>query len=228
MKAMSAHFHLPLFDYNDEPPPQTQLGLGIIDIWSRPQEEAESPATTQPVVETTNVPNSSKTAVISDDALTLVDRIWASRPAKVTISSESIMALSKRDAQSLLDCLQKVCKAPLTAHLDRLNLLQHLDNTRVHYPAHPQTSAPQRSEAESRRRTIRLLIRLSKRYGVLPSNLYVENIICRDKIDPACHGGFADIFLGEMDGTKVAVKRLRTYVLTPRDREELHKVWPLL
>jgi hypothetical protein len=139
------------------------------------------------------------------------------------------MALSNPDAQSLLDCLQKVCKAPLTdTSLIGLILFQHLDDTRVYYLVHSQTPAPQRSEAESRRRIIRLLIRLSKRYGVLPSNLYVENVVCRDKIDPVCHGGFADIFLGEMGGTKVAVKRLRTYVLTPRDREELHKVWPLL
>jgi hypothetical protein len=67
-------------------------------------------------------------------------------------------------------------------------------------------------------------MRLCKRYELLPRMLYVKNVACPDKIDPAFRGGYADIFRGTLKGRAVALKRLRTYALQPVDRDIMHDV----
>lgn len=54
----------------------------------------------------------------------------------------------------------------------------------------------------------RLLVKLSKTAGVLPTSMFLKGVECRDR-DTVAGGGFADIFHASYQAQEVALKRLR-------------------
>ena len=56
----------------------------------------------------------------------------------------------------------------------------------------------------------RLLIGLSRRAQVLPSQLYVRGVYCENR-EMVAWGGYGDIFRGLFQGEEVALKRLRVF-----------------
>ncbi|THH32824.1 hypothetical protein EUX98_g1317 [Antrodiella citrinella] len=69
----------------------------------------------------------------------------------------------------------------------------------------------------------RLLIKLSKASGVLPSHLFLDEIRCFNR-DPVAGGGFADICRGTYYAQPVALKRLRVFK-TNEDLEKARKAF---
>jgi hypothetical protein len=63
----------------------------------------------------------------------------------------------------------------------------------------------------SRKNLYRFLIRLTHEFDCLPSTLLLRDIQVLSQ-NPACGGGFSDIFLGIHDGRKVALKRFRVFI----------------
>jgi len=68
-----------------------------------------------------------------------------------------------------------------------------------------------------RRRIHRLLVKLSLKYNVLPASLFLHGVKFSGE---ECHssGSFADIYLGELDGSQVALKRLRMFQMVDESR----------
>lgn len=64
-----------------------------------------------------------------------------------------------------------------------------------------------------------LLIRLARASDKLPHSLFVTGVIC-DSRSPVCTGGFADVYVGQYKGKKVALKRLRFFSLSTKEEQE--------
>ena len=57
----------------------------------------------------------------------------------------------------------------------------------------------------------RLLKSLSKESDIVPQNLYLNGVLCPDKINPVAVGSFASVFHGKYSGKLVALKRVRIF-----------------
>ncbi|KAJ3490023.1 hypothetical protein NLI96_g1716 [Meripilus lineatus] len=81
----------------------------------------------------------------------------------------------------------------------------------------------------------RSISRLSERTRKMPSGLVIEGVILSDNF-PWYSGAFGDVFVGELDGKKVAIKRMRVHQQqTPEERDYINKnlcrevlMWSLL
>ncbi|KAK7696378.1 hypothetical protein QCA50_001032 [Cerrena zonata] len=76
---------------------------------------------------------------------------------------------------------------------------------------HSLNASHSRATAPYRLSLRRLLLRLSKESGVIPSSLFLQGITCTDKDIPYGNGQFAEVFQARHNGQKVALKRLRVY-----------------
>ena len=69
-----------------------------------------------------------------------------------------------------------------------------------------------------RQRIHRLLVKLSLKYNILPASLFIRGV----KFSGGeCHGSgsFADIFLADLDGVRVALKRLRMFQMIDESKK---------
>ena len=70
-------------------------------------------------------------------------------------------------------------------------------------------------ERERNHRLRRLLLKLSKETGILPTVLFLTDVVPESTENRADWGGYADIYKATLDGQSVALKRLRNF---SRDR----------
>ena len=56
----------------------------------------------------------------------------------------------------------------------------------------------------------RILLGLSRKTHLLPTSLFVEGVLCKDK-HAIAGGGYADIYRARYQGRDVALKRFRTF-----------------
>ncbi|PFH49140.1 hypothetical protein AMATHDRAFT_5177 [Amanita thiersii Skay4041] len=70
---------------------------------------------------------------------------------------------------------------------------------------------------EERKQVRRLMIRISEESNQFPKSIFIRQSLHLSEL-PQSGGGFADIFLGRYNGTKVAVKRLRIFENTSASR----------
>lgn len=66
----------------------------------------------------------------------------------------------------------------------------------------------------STKASLSALKRLCNEHHTLPSGLHLHNVQCLDTALPVTGGSFSDIYIGDMDGSKVALKVLRIYQTT--------------
>ena len=99
------------------------------------------------------------------------------------------------DAQSAVNLLQNVSSSLFPTFCSQRLSMQAMQATR--FKAH-------------RRRLHRLLVKLSQKYNLLPASLFIQGVKFRGG---ECHssGSFADIYLAELNGCTVALKRLRMF-----------------
>lgn len=69
----------------------------------------------------------------------------------------------------------------------------------------------------------RLATKLAVHYSLLPASFYLKGVKCTNS-ESCGNGSFADIFLGEWEGTRVALKRLRVDTRDPSGHLSLQKV----
>lgn len=79
------------------------------------------------------------------------------------------------------------------------------------------------NELEDRRRLDRLLGRIVKETGQLPSLIVLKDVK-RQTSHPVAGGGFADIWMGMQENVKVAIKVLRIYEESGFNKQVL-RVW---
>lgn len=79
--------------------------------------------------------------------------------------------------------------------------------------------------SRSRQDAHRLLVKLSKKCGILPASLAITGIKDYSQ-NPVAGGHFADILPASYQGEDVVLKRLREYNV-PQQRELIHKVCQL-
>lgn len=68
---------------------------------------------------------------------------------------------------------------------------------------------------------LRLLLKLSRRSETIPGALFVTGITCAQKDNPIATGGNADIYLGDLSGSAVVLKRLRVFQGVREGRENI-------
>jgi hypothetical protein len=75
-------------------------------------------------------------------------------------------------------------------------------------------------ELQHKSRHVKALLALSKISGLYPESLILKGIEMAPH--PIVRGGFGDVYKGELDGQKVAVKMLKIYQTS--DMSKYHKV----
>ena len=67
----------------------------------------------------------------------------------------------------------------------------------------------------------RLSLKLAMKHDRLPTLLILRNVQCADRSERIAAGGFADVYCGEYQGGKVALKCLRIYSSMSSEQEQL-------
>jgi len=143
----------------------------------------------------------------TDERIPLVTEIFSDSD-----EIQMVKCLREGDAQIFIDVIDEV---PLPFFLSRI---PGLTSTQTFHPVDQALhSLPQLQQKEC----LRALRRICGRQGLLPRSLQISFSYDRSDVAP-CGGGFADVWMGDHQGRKVAVKVPRVH--TMKNREKVARV----
>ncbi|KAH8100929.1 kinase-like domain-containing protein [Cristinia sonorae] len=125
------------------------------------------------------------------------------------VPESTLMGLVGSDPRHVIDWLQQILDLPSSdGELVLLNL-----------------SIDQNDRRQTHGRLRRILLKLSLHHNLLPSALTLPNVVCSTS-ESIGFGGFADVFCGTHQGRRVALKRLRVFLMSdPSKRQELRRAF---
>ncbi|THH29984.1 hypothetical protein EUX98_g4198 [Antrodiella citrinella] len=122
---------------------------------------------------------------------------------KGALPESALTSLVDNDIQYIIDCVQNI-----------------FDTSSFHILV--AVSDPE-DERVVQRHLRRILLKLSLQYQILPLALFMLGVECQS-LESTGFGGFADVFCGTHQGRKVALKRLRVFLMTdPSKRLQLQR-----
>ncbi|KAJ3475308.1 hypothetical protein NLI96_g11922 [Meripilus lineatus] len=135
--------------------------------------------------------------------------------------SSFIQKLSHEQAQSLIDAVYEILRTRTTSESGRtiqsiLGRGPILDDAEIYS-------------------LLRWISRLAEQMKVLPSGLVIKGVVLTNKV-PFDVGSFGDVFMGDLNGQKVAIKQIRVYLKDTQEMRDRHRkylcrevlVWSLL
>ncbi|ESK89171.1 hypothetical protein Moror_5241 [Moniliophthora roreri MCA 2997] len=158
--------------------------------------------------------------VISDSDITsLIEELVNLLRSAVESGEEgfrsAMIGLQGADAQSCADLIQDVCFAVIC--------YSPLDSTHSSCFSEVIDKCTNEHHGPLRHKTHRLLVKLSRSRDILPSSLFIKDIVLQN-MHAQSGGAFGDIYRAMYRDSEVAVKRIRVFPSTPEsDRQKLFR-----